>query len=55
MKLKVCKRFFDLKAGIMREVGEVFEVDETRAEQLLADHRGLVKKCSTVKRSKKSK
>ena len=55
MKLKVYKKFFDLKAGIMREAGDVFDADEARAGALLDDSRGLVKKHETATRRKRSK
>ena len=43
MKLEVLKQFNDAVAGKLRNVGETFEVDAKRGEQLLAHELNLVK------------
>lgn len=55
MKLKVEKVFIDKITQELHKVGDVFEVDTARGEELLADNRKLVtvdkarKKASTKK------
>ena len=43
MRLKVLIEFVDLTNNKKRPAGDVFEAEQARGEQLLADARGLVK------------
>lgn len=47
MKVKVIKRFYDLKEKKIQEKEAILEVDETRMKWLVSQ--GMVEKCQEVK------
>lgn len=47
MKVKVIKRFNDIKERKIQEVGNILEVTEARAEWLVSQ--GMVEKCQETK------
>lgn len=51
-KLKVEVKFIDKLNGELRNVGDIIEVEESRAKELLADARNFV---TEVKEEKKAK
>lgn len=54
MKLRVEKEFIDKNTHEKHFVGEVIEVDEERANELLSDHRNLVKEEKKPSKRKKA-
>ena len=52
MKLLTNIKFIDSKSDELHEVGEVFEVDDERAKELLSDSRKLVSKVKETKPEK---
>lgn len=58
MKLTILRQFQDKNTAEIYKVGDVKEFEDARAEELLADPRGLVDKYiekKTTSRSKKAK